>query len=62
MATARSFPASALLKDGRVIVIGGKYIKDPVDTTLGTAEISTDRRQVDQDGLAQGGSQRGDGP
>jgi len=39
MATARSFPASALLKDGRVIVIGGEYIKDPVDTTLGTAEI-----------------------
>jgi hypothetical protein len=39
LATARSFPASALLKDGRVIVIGGEYVKDPVNTTLAGAEV-----------------------
>jgi hypothetical protein len=39
MATARSSPASALLQDGRVIVIGGEYRNDPADTYLATAEV-----------------------
>jgi len=39
MATARSFPASALLKDGNVIVVGGEYRNAPADAFLATAEI-----------------------
>ncbi|MGD0018625.1 MAG: kelch repeat-containing protein [Candidatus Limnocylindrales bacterium] len=39
MATARSYPASALLKDGMVIVIAGEYRNPPADAFLATAEV-----------------------
>ena len=39
MATARSFPTSALLQNGNVIVIGGAYRKGTTDKTLATAEV-----------------------
>jgi hypothetical protein len=39
LATARSFPASSVLQDGRVIVIGGDYENLPTDTYLATTEV-----------------------